>query len=587
MVKHILSALILGASIVIQSAAFAIEPDAPEELVTPLDGISMYIQKDLEAPFRTSNPEYRLHRGALVSFYSGRNYNPVWTSEKGLTERAYLAMEEIRRADDYGLSADIYELPQNISFSGSDEFAPAQIARAELQMSFALLAYARHAVGGRIDPNSLRSKYIDQQPEWKDPVDVMKAMVDGDIKAYLADLHPKHPQFLALMKELRNQREVRQTTQLVRLPKGPTLKPGMRHPHVALLRERLEVDEPFNDDGEAADENIFDDELADAVRAFQKEKGLTVDAIVGPSTKRNLNGTQKDRIKTIIANLERWRWMPRDLGKMHIRVNIPEYRFRIMSDNNIVHEERVVTGKTTNQTPIFSDKMETVVFNPYWYPPKSIIQNEILPGARVNPNFVSKKGFQVSNSRGQQVNPTSVNWNKAKPGKIFFRQPPGPRNALGEIKFLFPNKHAVYMHDTPTKYLFKRDVRAYSHGCIRVRDPRRLAEIILGHDANWSKRQIGGAIAAGQNRKVTLQNKIPVHVSYFTAWVDESGQTRYGHDVYGHDRKIWAAYSGRPIPRDPADPKAIAEQRRAAARKAQQSQPQNLQSLFATIFNND
>jgi murein L,D-transpeptidase YcbB/YkuD len=252
-----------------------------------------------------------------------------------------------------------------------------------------------------------------------------------------------------------------------------------------------------------------------------------------------------------------------------------------VKDGVTIHEERLVAGKVTNQTPIFSDQMETIVFNPYWYPPKSIVQNEILPGARRNAGYVARIGLQVSTASGRQINPAYVDWYTARPGQVFFRQPPGPGNVLGEIKFLFPNKHQVYLHDTPSKHLFKREVRAYSHGCMRVQNPRKLAEVILNNEAGWSKGRIAGTIATGENTKVALTKKIPIHISYFTAWIDEDDKIRYANDIYGHDRKVWAAFAGEAIPRDPADPVALAQQRRA---RAGQYQPQSLQSLFSIVF---
>ena len=261
---------------------------------------------------------------------------------------------------------------------------------------------------------------------------------------------------------------------------------------------------------------FMDAKLETAVMAFQKSANLNAEGIIGLKTRFALNAPKQNRYKQIIANMERWRWMPRDLGKTHIRVNIPEYKFRVTSNNKIIHTERVIVGKPTNKTPVFSDIMETVVFNPYWNIPQSIIWNEM--NGRI-PN-----GYEGG----------------VRNGRMWIRQKPGPRNALGRVKFLFPNKHAVYMHDTPSRSLFNKNRRAFSHGCVRVRDPQRLAEVVLGING-WSNASVSRKWATTTNQHVPLKTKIPVHVTYFTLWADAQGTMTSFNDVYGHDNRIYAA----------------------------------------------
>ena len=301
-------------------------------------------------------------------------------------------------------------------------------------------------------------------------------LVDADDAAdYLVAQHPSNPQFKALMNALAKTKTTTSSAAgRIRIPRGPVLKYGMKHPQIALIRKRLDV--PVQNG--VIDPKVYDAKLETAIMAFQKSAGLKAEGVIGLKTRFALNAPKQNRYKQIIANMERWRWMPRDLGKTHIRVNIPEYKVRVTRNNEIVHTERVIVGKNTNKTPVFSDVMETVVFNPYWNIPQSIIWNEM--NGRI-PN-----GYEG----GYRNN------------RMWIRQKPGPRNALGRVKFMFPNKHAVYLHDTPKKSLFNKTRRAFSHGCVRVRNPLRLAEAIYGING-WSKAKSNRSWASHKNQPIS------------------------------------------------------------------------------------
>jgi murein L,D-transpeptidase YcbB/YkuD len=288
-------------------------------------------------------------------------------------------------------------------------------------------------------------------------------------------------------------------------------------------------------------EEFFDDKLAEAVRVFQETRGLRPDGIVGRNTREALNeGTIPVSINTIISNMERWRWAPRDFGERHVFINVPEFKFQVISSGKVIHEERIVTGSPKHPTPVFSDVMETVVFNPYWNVPRSILENEILPAARNNLDYLYRNNMEVLWQGRRSVDPYMVDWHYVDPKKLTLRQRPGPGNALGQVKFLFPNKHAVYMHDTPSKHLFNKPVRAYSHGCMRVRNPLEFARLLL-RDQGWTEARIQNALDGGSDQHVRLENKLPVHISYFTAWVEEDGTLRGFRDVYGHDASVRVA----------------------------------------------
>jgi len=234
--------------------------------------------------------------------------------------------------------------------------------------------------------------------------------------------------------------------------------------------------------------------------------------------------------------MERMRWLPRDFGYKHIFVNSASYKLEIINNKRQIWQTKVVVGKRQNQTSFFIDKMKTVVFNPYWGVPQSIITREMLPRLQANPGYLDQRGFEVFNRRGQKVRSSSIDWYNYGGSSVPFsvRQPPGSRNALGRIKFMFPNKHAIYLHDTPKKHLFKQSARAFSHGCVRVKDPLKFAENILG----WDRARIDRKIATGKNGGVRLKTSIPVYLAYFTAWADQDGNVSYFSDVYGRDRRL-------------------------------------------------
>ena len=288
------------------------------------------------------------------------------------------------------------------------------------------------------------------------------------------------------------------------------------------------------------DTELYDETLADAARAYQSSQGLKADGAVGKATLAFLNAEGKDKTAEIIANMERWRWLPHDLGAFHVEVNIPEFEVRIVDNGKVVHETRVVTGKVTNQTPIFSDEMESIVVNPSWNVPASITMKEMLPNVRRDPGYLSRKGYQVLANVGgkyRAVDPSMVDWSNANARKIRIRQPPGDDNALGAIKFLFPNDHSVYLHDTPSKSLFQKDVRAFSHGCVRVQDPLEFADVLLSYEGGWTPQRLRKMVG-GKESWVKLPKRIPIYLSYFTAVVDDSGELKTLPDMYGYNARV-------------------------------------------------
>jgi murein L,D-transpeptidase YcbB/YkuD len=472
-------------------------------------------------------------RAALAEFYAERDYQPVWMVDGVYSPQARAVMERIAAADQDGLDPSAYRLPP--ATIGATTPAGAEIAASvDLVLSQAALLYARHAQAGRFDPASI-SKLITVKPLLPDPIEVLSTVsASSDAAAAIASFNPPHEGYLRLKKALSDARGTETAPRLARVPEGKSMKLGLSDPRVPLLRARLELPAP----SEAPE--VYDEALAEAVKTFQSSKGLKADGIAGNATVAYVNGSGKSRTAEIIANMERWRWLPRDLGAFHVVANVPEYLVRVIENGQVVHTTRSVVGKLTNQTPIFSDEMESIVVNPSWNVPASITMKEMLPAVRRDPSYMSRKGYQVlANVDGKYrpVDPQMVDWSNVNPRQIMIRQPPGDDNALGSVKFLFPNEHSVYLHDTPSKSFFKRDARALSHGCVRVQDPLEFADVLLAHQGGWTKQRLRKMVG-GKEKWINLPNRIPIHLTYFTAFVDDAGQVETRPDIYGFNDRV-------------------------------------------------
>ena len=505
-----------------------------------IDPVGEQLNMQLTAGTKTGTFENKRHYAAVLAFYRDRDWRPVWIIDGEPTAKATGVIRRLKRAYEDGLDPADYPVPF-FDFAKSGNAETEAIADAELHLSLSALTYAEHAQAGRFDPKKKISGYIKQRPVRPDPIAVLQRLANARTPGnVLAAYNPPHVQYKRLRMKLAELRaeDTEKTPPPEPIPAGPSIRFGDADQRVPLLRERLETKVP----GEDIDIELFDDALSSAVKTFQRANRLRPDGIVGPRTLAALNGesdANKDPIGDIVANMERWRWVPRKLGRFHIHVNIPEFVVRAKRGGRTIHTTRVVVGKRTNQTPIFSDEMEHVVVNPYWNVPYSIASKEMLPRIQANPGaYFSRRGYEVVH-RGRVVSPYSVVWSASNLRNIRIRQRPGARNALGRIKFMFPNKHAIYLHDTPSKSLFKRDVRAYSHGCVRVHNPLEFADVVLA-GSSWNSKRIK-KMFGGRERRIDLPDHIPVHITYFTTMVNDSGSVINYRDIYGHHRKTRAA----------------------------------------------
>jgi murein L,D-transpeptidase YcbB/YkuD len=512
----------------------------------PQDPVGIALQQKLTAAAKTRGDAGQAQdHAALVGFYAARVYAPIWVTTSGFNAKATAVIGEFGKADDWGLAAADFPLPAIVAAAG-DAPSPDALANAELELSLTALKYARYARGGRIiDPATQLSSYLDRKPQLLEPKDVIeKLAAANEADTYLRGLNPQHPEFEKLRQKYLEMRNAAAVAKTAMLPPGPQLIPGRSNPQVALLRQRLKVAAPAPIDGKPVDETFYDETLKVAVVAFQQESGTLGDGIVGNATRALLNDVEDLSPQKLIANMEEWRWMPEDRGDLYVTVNIPEFTLRIVKNGAVIHTERVITGLVDKQTPVFSETMKSIAFQPRWNVPNSIKVNELYPSlARGGTSFL-RQGLRLSRN-GRDIDPESVDWSSTDIRTYDVYQPPGASNVLGELKFNFPNKHTVYMHDTNARQLFEQPSRPFSHGCMRVRDPRRMAEILLSEDKGWDAARIADLIANGPpNNEVPIERKIGVHVTYFTAWVDEQGALQAARDVYGHEKRITQALTG-------------------------------------------
>ncbi len=510
---------------------------------------------------------------ALKAFYGG-DTPPVWTKGGAYTDAAKALITELGKADDWGLKASDYPTVALVSVASIESQVDAGA-----QLALSALRYARDARGGRVDPRSV-SNIWDVGGEVKDPAAVLKDISSSHTPdAVLRDLHPKHPDFEALRQALLKARGPSEPPPpidealLVKLPEDKsvaTLKSGQSDDDVPLLRKRLKVAA-----ADGADERFYDDVLAEAVSEFQSTKGLKATGTLNRSTRRALNrdGDQEkpaDRngtIDNLIVNMERWRWLPADMGNLYVWNNVPEYIGRVMKDDAPIFEERIIVGLPTWPTPMLTDSMEKIVFNPEWGMPDGIKVKELLPrlkrasgsddffgalfgGSSGGGRVLAAYGLKPS-LNGRPVDPDSINWNNVDIRRYSFVQPPGAKNPLGRVKFMFPNRHDVYMHDTSERSLFAQSRRALSHGCIRVQNPEKLASVLLEQDKSWDEDQVSGRFRSGG--EVLLDKPIPVYLTYFTARPNADGTIKTYNDIYGHDARVLSALAGRPVRYTPPD----------------------------------
>jgi murein L,D-transpeptidase YcbB/YkuD len=475
---------------------------------------------------------------ALKIFYQQRGNQPLWVDGAGASARAQELIRALQAAARDGLDPGDYD-----SSSVAGEVSAArQLASAELMLSAALVRYAADLRGGRA-----LSAGIERDPRivnTTDPVQVLSAAAEApDLIAYMDSLAPASPIYLGLREALARYRSIDAAGGWSQLPDGPDLGPGSTDPRVIALRLRLQLTGDLAPEAQGNPPSHYDEAVRGAVRRFQERHGIAPNGTVSGQTRALLNLPVQGRIRQILANLERARWLPDDLGNPYVLVNLADFHLQVVEGGQEVLGMRVVVGNPQTLTPVFSDKISYIEVNPYWNIPKSIALKEKLPPLRRDPNALKKQNIRVLGPDGNEIDPTTVNWSAVGANNWIYRlrQDPGARNSLGRIKFMFPNPYDIYLHDTPSRALFRRQVRAFSHGCIRVEKPIELATLLLRGNEAWGRARIERTIAKGKNKPILLKDPVPVHLVYLTAWAGRDGLMQFRGDHYNLDAPLVAA----------------------------------------------
>jgi murein L,D-transpeptidase YcbB/YkuD len=479
-------------------------------------------------------------RQATLDQYRARGFQPLWLDNGKPSERARSVLQVLADAAQEGMQPANYLPPGLSDFKALDSLQPGDLpglAHFELGLTAMALKYAHDASGGQFDPRKL-SRYNDITPERVPAAESMGVLAKIDFPAkYLEGLQPQHPAYGAMRSALAEIRKELNDKAFAPIAKGPRVKLGQTDDRIPAIRKHFAS---LNGQASLASDpadKMLDSDLSEALAEFQKTAGIKPTGRIDDVTINALNnhfGSARD-LSRLVDNMERLRWLPKRLGSRYVFVNQPAFEVRVMDGQTEVWHSKVIVGKPNTQTSAFHDQIETVVFNPSWGVPPSIIAKEYLPKLWNDPSYLDRIGFRVTTPDGREVSSRNVDW-WSYSGKVPYNieQPPGSDNALGELKFLFPNAHNIYMHDTPTKNLFAKDVRAFSHGCVRVENPREFAAILLG----WNREKIDANTESGVSQTVALTNKVPVHITYFTAWPDASGRIQYFNDIYGRDETM-------------------------------------------------
>ena len=539
-IAHLQALLVLvGASIGLAQAQDIAAPPAPasSELQTQVEAM-------LESgPFEIQGAHIA-YPNAIYAFYSQRSFRPAWSNAHTASE----LRRALKDSEADGLDPRDYHLPVLEQLAAGAGGSQSTQAAFEILHTDALLRIADHLSFGKVDAASFDAQwnYTRSAVGIDVPQRLEFAVASNDLYAEIEKLKPTHRLYRTLKQELAHFRELAAGSERITIEQGKSIEPGAQDERVPALRKRLSFSRDL-DAAEVTSSDLYDPTLQAAVQRYQERMGLQADGKIGARTITELNVSLDERITQLRVNLDRGRVLLQNLPNEFVVVNIAAYWVYLVRGQEIVWNARVQVGKTYRRTPMFRSDINYLVFNPTWTVPPGIIRNDILPDARRDPASITRRGLKVLDASGSEVDPASVDWSKYKSGNIPYtlRQDPGPKNALGRVKIMFPNSYSVYLHDTPSQAKFEETDRAFSSGCVRVERPLELAELLLANPATWNAGTIRKTIDAGSTQNVTLPNKMPVLIAYWTAWVDPQGRVNFRRDVYGQDAQ-WAAGLARP-----------------------------------------
>ncbi len=522
---------------------------APAE--SPADRVNGHIKDRIKA--LEVSPKIKCGEGLscesvlLPKFYSERYFQPAWSDDNGPIPYVKNFLDVIDTAYREGLNPEDYHpgkikaviVELNERRNKGEPLDAVKLTDLDLMLTDAFLLYASRLLEGRVDHQHVYPDWVVTERSTDLTAVLHYALESGEIKSSLADLAPAYAGYARLREKLNLYRRIAGKGGWPKIPKGPTLQKGSHGKRVAILRERLIASGDLSFEAPISS-NVFDHNLEKAVRRFQKRHGLKDDGSIDRSALEALNIPVGKRIRQIALNMDRMRWLPDDIGKRYIFVNIADFSLKVIEDEKVVMAMKIIVGKDEQRSCVLSGEMTYLEINPYWRIPDSIAAKELLPRIKKDPGYLAEqriKVFQDWDDDGKEVNPKKVKWSRVRARDLGykFRQEPGPSNPLGRLKFIFPNLCEIYLHDTPARHLFGKSRRDLSHGCIRIEKPVELASYLLKHKETWTRKKILAEIKKERRQVVILPEPINVHIFYGTAWVDQNGELQFRSDIYRID----------------------------------------------------
>ncbi len=510
------------------------------------DHIRRYFGHQTQQNSRSGATDQKINsKQQLARFYAARMFRTVWTKPEMVSE----LISAIDSAVDDGLNPADYHISEIREFINHPSALPELQARYDILLSDAFLSLASHLRYGKVDPKNLDPNWNINNAVTRSAVEyrLQNAIAKGQIAAVLTDLRPQSPRYIQLRTGLARYRAIAKEGGWSALPEGPTLTEGATDSRIPMLRKRLEASGEIAAQGSDTT-SVYSKDMVDAVKKFQKRNGLHSDGDLGAATVKVMNISVEHRIDQIRINLDRFRWFIGDLEPTYVLVNIPDFTLQYVANGHQAWHTKVIVGQPIRETPVFKAEMQYIIFNPQWVIPPTILAKDALPGIQKSISYLSHKKLNVIDQNGTIVDPATLNWSQYTKNNFPYRlqQASGDQGSLGRIKFLLPNKHIVYLHDTPNKELFKKSARAFSSGCIRVENPLDLASHVLQDTVKWNKERITAAVNKRKTSTVTLPRRIPVFILYFTAFAD-GDDIQFRNDVYGKDAAVLNALN-KPLP---------------------------------------
>lgn len=498
--------------------------------------VSMGSSKELEPLLYASTSIRFFNKDSVMAFYKARDFKPAWTNINFRNSLIYT----LKSAHSQGLYFKDYhgeELEkQLLELPTLDQ---KQLSELDMLLTDAFFKFMDHLYNGKVDPKSLH-KIWDVPKKQPGKLKLLEdAVEETNLEIALRELRPVHPVYKGLIASEKEYRKLKEDAEnFKKIEQGALIKPGQKDKRLKEIQFRLLHLGYLN--SLKLGNSVYDDETVEGIKKFQKDYGLLEDGIIGNRTISLLNKGYEDQYDQILVNLERWRWFPRDLGSHYILVNIANFRLQVVREKDTISTNKTIVGRVSRKTPIFSEEIDHLIFNPSWTIPPTIKRNDVIPGVRRNPNYLRNKDIKVYNSKGEKLDPSKIDWTKSEVRSFTYRQPPGSTNPLGKVKIMYPNRYIVYLHDTPSQSIFNNNSRAKSSGCVRVENAIDLAKYLLKDQPEYTSEVIDSIINKGALKKIDMKQKVKIHHFYWTTW-RENGKTIFTDDIYNFDDKILEA----------------------------------------------